>query len=339
MLAMVAIGRMLPHVRIMIPEQFPTSSARVAIIGAGHVGATTAYALMLRALFREIVLIDTNFGLACAEAADIRDANALARPARIWAGTYDDAAGASIAVITAGGATAGTQDRLSVAASSAAIVNSCVAQLMAARFGGIILVAANPVDVMSLVAFRRSGLPASRVIGSGTLLDTNRLRQELALDLGVAPGAVEGVVLGEHGDSEVVAYSALRVGGLGLAHFAEPGSEPDHLDVARRVRTAAYTIIKGKGHTSFGVATAIVRICEAIVRDEHAVIPVSTFLTGQFEIEGVYLSLPCQLGAAGIERVLTPDLSGEEREALSRSASVLRDAASSLERAGVSNSN
>jgi L-lactate dehydrogenase len=290
---------------------------------------------MLRALFREIVLIDTDLALACAEAADIRDANALARPARIWAGTYDDAGSASIAVITAGGATTGTQDRLSVAASSARIVTSCVDQLMAAGFSGIILVAANPVDVMSLVAFRRSGLPASRVIGSGTLLDTIRLREELASDLGVAPAAVEGVVLGEHGDSEVVAYSTLRVGGLSLAHFANPGNEPDHIDVARRVRTAAYTIIEGKGYTSFGVATAIVRICEAIVRDEHSVIPVSTFLTGQFGIEGIYLSLPCQLGAVGIERVLTPDLSFEEREALSKSACVVGDAASSLGREAI----
>ena len=304
--------------------------ARVAIIGAGHVGATTAYALMLRALFREIVVIDNNAALAAAEAADISDANALARPARIWAGTYADAASARIAVITAGGATAGAQDRLSVAAGSARIVTSCVDQLMAAGFGGIILVAANPVDLMSLVAFRRSGLSAARVIGTGTLLDTIRLRQELGVELGVAPAAVEGLVLGEHGDSEIVVYSTLRVGGLGLDQFAQPRSEPDHRDVAARVRSAAYTIIEGKGYTSFGVATAIVRICEAIVRDEHVVLPVSTLLTGEFGIEGVYLSLPCQLGAAGIERVLTPNLSPEEREGLAKSASLLVNAASSL---------
>jgi L-lactate dehydrogenase len=313
----------------MALEQLP-SSARVAIIGAGHVGATTAYALMLRALFREIVLIDNNVALACAEAADLRDANALARPARIWAGTYADAATATLAVITAGGATQGSQDRLSVAAGSARIVSSCVDQLMAAGFGGIILVAANPVDVMALVAFRRSGLPASRVIGSGTLLDTSRLRQELAAELSVAPAAVEGLVLGEHGDSEVVAYSTLRVGGSSLSRFAEPADEPDHIDVARRVRRAAYAIIEGKGYTSFGVATAIVRICEAIVRDEHAILPVSTFLTGQFGIDGLYLSLPCVLGSQGIERVLEPELSAEEREALLKSADVLRAAASSL---------
>ncbi|WP_158298680.1 L-lactate dehydrogenase [Sphingomonas psychrotolerans] len=298
--------------------------SRIAIVGSGHVGATAAYALMLRALFREIVLIDSNADLARAEAADLRDANALARPAKIWAGAYADARTASIAVITAGGATHGSQSRLSVASGSAEIVTSCVDQLIAAGFVGVILIAANPVDVMSLVAFRRAGLPSSRVIGTGTLLDTSRLRQELALRLGVAPGAVEGLVLGEHGDSEVVAFSSLRVGGLDMAAFASPAPEPDRAEVAQKVRDAAYTIMTGKGYTSFGVATAIVRICEAIVRDEHAVLPVSTLLTGQLGIEDLYLSLPCVLGAGGIERVLIPDLSSEEEDALRGSAAALR---------------
>jgi L-lactate dehydrogenase len=306
----------------------PTS--RVAIVGAGHVGATTAYALMLRALFREIVLIDSNADLAKAEAADLRDANALARPARIWAGTYADAGAASIAVITAGGATHGSQNRLAVSSSSAEIVTACIDQLMAGGFSGIILVAANPVDVMSLVAFRRSGLPSSRVIGTGTLLDTSRLRQELAIGMGVAPAAVEGLVLGEHGDSEVVAFSTLRVGGLSLDRFPWPDEEPDRGEIARKVRDAAYEIIAGKGYTSYGVATAIVRICEAIVRDEHAVLPVSAFLSGQLDIEELYLSLPCVLGLGGIERVLIPDVSSEELAALRRSAGVLRQAISSI---------
>ena len=164
-----------------------TDQDRIAIIGAGHVGATAAYALMLRALVPEIVLIDSNRVLAEAEAADIADANALARPARIWAGDYADAARASIAIITAGGATHGSQDRLSVAAASAAIVTDCVDRLIGAGFSGVLVVAANPVDLMTLVALRRSGLPASRVIGTGTLLDTSRLKQALSQALGVAP--------------------------------------------------------------------------------------------------------------------------------------------------------
>ncbi|MBC9031677.1 L-lactate dehydrogenase [Sphingomonas sp. JC676] len=301
---------------------------RIAIIGAGHVGATAAYALMLRALFREIVLIDMDAGLAEAEAADLRDANALARPARIWAGGYEDAASAAIAVITAGAATHGGESRLAVAGRSAAIVGDCVDSLMAAGFGGIILVASNPVDLMAHAAFRRCGIDAARVIGTGTLLDSSRLRQALSAELGVAPGAIHAQVLGEHGDSEVAAFSGVRVGGMGLDAFA-----PDAVDreaLARDVREAAYRIVSGKGYTSFGVATAIVRICEAILRDEHAVLPVSTLLTGEFGIENVYLSLPCVLGAGGVERVLVPELHAGEVAALKASAAVLREAGAGI---------
>lgn len=307
---------------------------RIAIIGMGHVGATTAYALMLRALFREIVLIDSDAALAGAEAADLSDANALARPARIWAGGFAEAATAQIAVITAGAATHGTETRLSVAARSAVIVRNCVGELIDAGFGGVILVAANPVDLMALVAFRRSGLPAQRVIGTGTLLDTSRLRQRLAARMDVAPAAVDGLVLGEHGDSEVVAFSTLRVGGLTFDRFVQDHGRLDRRNVAEEVRDAGYAIIAGKGYTSFGVATAIVRICEAIVRDERSVLPVSTMLSGQFGIGDLYLSLPCIMGAAGVERVLLPQLSQEEVAALHASAETLRAAFAAIEAVG-----
>ena len=307
----------------------PIPRQRIVIVGAGHVGASAAYALMLRALFREIVLIDSDSELARAEAQDLRDANALARPARIWAGDYADAAGAGIAVITAGAATHGDETRLSVAGRSAAIVGQCTDALMAAGFAGILIVASNPVDVMAQVAMRRSGLGAARVIGTGTLLDSNRLRQALAERLGVAPGAIHAQVLGEHGDSEVAAFSGARVGGMALEAFA-PGAI-DRAAVAKEVREAAYAIVGGKGYTSWGVATAIVRICEAVVRDEHAVLPVSTLTTGELGIEGVYLSLPCALGAAGVERVLVPDLDAGEIAALRASAAILREAGAALD--------
>ena len=300
---------------------------RVAIIGAGHVGATAAYALMLRALFREIVLIDNDAELTAAEAEDLSDANALARPARIWAGSYADAASASIAVITAGAATHGDESRLSVAARSAAIVRACATGLVSAGFQGILVVAANPVDLMALVALQASGLPAARVIGTGTLLDSSRLQQALAARLGVAPASVDAMVLGEHGDSSVAAFSSVRIGGLPLARFAGHG---DPSRIAADVREAGYRIIGGKGYTSFGVATAIVRICEAILRDEHSVLPVSSMLTGQFGIADLYLSLPCILGAAGVERTLTPDLTDEETLALQHSADAIRVARDTL---------
>ncbi|WP_339913112.1 L-lactate dehydrogenase [uncultured Brevundimonas sp.] len=299
---------------------------RVAIVGAGHVGATAAYTLMLRALCREIVLIDSDPTLAAAEAADLSDANALVRPARIWAGTYEDAAAAQIAVLTAGAATHGAESRLSVVSRSAAIVTSCVDQLIDAGFSGILIVAANPVDLMTLLALRRSRLAANRVIGTGSLLDTARLQQTLAIRLGVAPGSIDGLVLGEHGDSEVAAFSTVRVGGLTLDRFCATDQDLERLQIAREVREAGYRIVQGKGYTSFGISTAIVRICEAILRDEHAVLPVSTLLTGQYGITDVCLSLPCVLGAIGVERVLSPDLSAEETRGLLASATTLRAA-------------
>ncbi len=166
-----------------------TAPLRIAMIGAGHVGATAAYALMLRGPFSEIVLIDANQALAEAEAADLSDADALARSAEIWAGGYADAAAAQIAVITAGAATHGTQTRLSIAAASAVIVGECVDSLMAAGFKGVIVVAANPVDLMSLLACRRSGLPSARVIGTGTLLDSMRLRMSSGSAVSLSPNA------------------------------------------------------------------------------------------------------------------------------------------------------
>ena len=310
-----------------------TDRNRIAIIGAGHVGATAAYALMLRALAREIVLIDNDTVLADAEAADLSDANALARPCHVFAGTYADAASAQIAVITAGAATHGLETRLSVSAQSAAIVTECVGQLMGSGFSGIILVAANPVDLMTLVALRRSEFNPARVIGTGTLLDSSRLRQSLAETLNVAPGSIDGLVLGEHGDSEVAAFSTVRIGGVPLARFCRSGEAPDRDELAREVRGAGPRIVEGKGYTSFGVATAIVRICEVILRDERAVLPVSTLLTGQYGITNICLSLLCVLGGNGVERILSPILTEAEKTALRASATVLKNALAAIDQA------
>jgi len=187
---------------------------------------------------------------------------------------------------------------------------------------------------MSFVAHRRSNFAAARVIGTGTLLDSSRLRQAIAECLAIAPTAVDALVLGEHGDSELAAFSTVRVGGMALAAFAtEAGLALDNAAIAAGVRTAGYDIIAGKDYTSWGIATAIVRICEAIIRDEHAVLPVSTMLTGQYGIAGLYMSLPCVLGRAGVERVLTPDLNGDELGALSRSGEAIRNALEMLDRA------
>jgi len=297
--------------------------SRIAIIGAGHVGATAAYALMLRGIVAEIVLIDKSAEHAAAEATDIADANAIAQPARIWAGDYNDVRTAAILVITAGATPKEDEPRTSVAGRSAAIVRECVRQAMDAGFGGVIVVASNPADGMAQVAQAASGLPPERVIGTGTLLDSNRFRKRIADRLGIAPGAVAAQVLGEHGDSEVMAFSTVRIGGMDLDAYLD-GRQFDRAGVAHAVVRAAYKISHGKGYTSYGVASAIARICEAIHRDERVVLPVSTLLSGQYGIDGIYLSLPCLIGAEGVLRVLTPELTGDETAALLASAEVLR---------------
>jgi L-lactate dehydrogenase len=300
-----------------------STSSRIAIVGAGNVGATAAYALMLRGLFAEIVLIDHNPERAGAEATDIADTNAIAQPVRIWAGDYADVSNASILVITAGAGTKDGEPRTAVAGRSAAIVRECVTQAMEAGFDGILVVASNPADAMTQVAQQTSGLPPERVIGTGTLLDSNRFRKRIADQLAIAPGAVEALVLGEHGDSEVMAYSTVRIGGMDLdAYLGEQSF--DRPGVAHDVMRAGYTISDGKGYTSFGVASSIARICEAIHRDERVILPVSTLLTGQYGIDGIYLSLPCLVGAGGILRILTPSLTDDEQIALVASSDLLR---------------
>jgi L-lactate dehydrogenase len=300
-----------------------STSSRIAIIGAGNVGATAAYALMLRGLFAEIVVIDHTPERAAAEATDIADANAIAKPARIWAGDYADVADASILVITAGAGTKDGEPRTAIAGKSAVIMRECVRQAMDAGFKGIIVVASNPADAMTQVAQTTSGLPSERVIGTGTLLDSNRFRKRIADQLAIAPAAVEAMVLGEHGDSEVMAYSTVRIGGMDLDTYLGDQSF-DRQATAHDVMRAGYTISDGKGYTSFGVATAIVRICEAIHRDERVILPVSTMLRGQYAIDGIYLSLPCLVGAGGVLRILTPALADDELTALHASADILR---------------
>lgn len=288
-------------------------------------GATAAYAMMLRALFEEIVIIDSKVELASAEAADLIDANALARPARIWAGTYADAASAQIAVVTAGAASHGNESRLSLGSRSAVIVTECVRGLCEAGFDGVLVIASNPVDLMTMVAIRHAGLPPCKVIGTGTLLDTSRLKQALAASLKVSASAIDGYVLGEHGDSEVAAFSTVRIGGQSLGAFVGENAPPDLGDLAAGVRDAAYRIVEGKGYTSFGIATAIVRICEAVVRDERSVLPVSAWIDRRFGSADICLSLPCLVGRGGVERVLFPALKGEEEDALLASAAKLTE--------------
>jgi L-lactate dehydrogenase len=309
---------------------------RIGVVGCGHVGATSAYSLITGGVAREVVLIDSNRALGEGEAMDLQHAAVLARPVRVWAGDYSDVADASIAVITAGLGSRPGESRLDLLGRNVRVVRECMRHLLAAGFNGIVLMTTNPVDVLAQVAQDESGLLVERVIGSGTVLDTARLRAILGERLGLEARSIHTYVIGEHGDSEIAAWSAASVAGVSLKDYCASVSEYlDFDELLRQVRGAAPEIVRHKGYTSFAIASCVTRICEAILRDEHTVLPVSTMLKGQYGISDVYLSLPCVVGRRGVERVIELPLDEEERAGLHASAKVLRHSLISLHAGGV----
>ena len=311
----------------MTIETLPDS---IAIIGCGHVGSTSAYALMLRGVARDLVLLDANHAAAEAEAMDLQHAVPMGRPIRIRAGDYADAARAGIVIISAGVGGKPGESRLELLERNVDVVRECMTALSAEGFMGIVLMTTNPVDALAQVAYEQSGFPASRVIGSGTVLDSARLRAMLGEDLGVEARSIHAYVIGEHGDSEIIAWSSASVAGVPLLQYARDGQLADPGALLQRVRQAAPDIIRSKGFTSFAIASCVTRICEAIIRDEHTVLPVSTLLTGQYGISDVYLSLPCVVGRVGVERVIDIPLDAAEHAGLHHSAGVLQHALQSV---------
>jgi L-lactate dehydrogenase len=304
----------------------------VAVVGCGHVGATSAYALMLSGVAREIVLLDADARRAEGEAMDLQQAGALSRPVEVYAGDWRDAARASVAVIAAGVGGRPGESRLDLLGRNVVVVREVMSKLLAEGFGGVVLMTTNPVDVLSQFAQEDSGLPVERVIGSGTVLDSARLRAMLGDELGVEPRSVHAHVIGEHGDSEIAAWSSARVAGAPLREFCEAAGLPcpDFDGLLGRVRRAAPDIIERKGYTSYAIASCVARICEAVLRDEHSVLPVSTRLAGQYGISDVYLSLPCVVGRRGVERVVEIPLDDRELEGLRASAELLRRTAAGV---------
>ena len=300
---------------------------RVAVIGCGHVGATSAYALAMGGVAREIILVDIDAGLAEGEAMDLQHAVPLMRPVLVRAGDYRAAAQADIAVVAAGVGSRPGETRLDLLERKVTVMRAVLRELLAAGFNGIVLMTTNPVDILAQIAQEESDLPVNRVIGSGTVLDTARLRAMLGESLGIEARSVHAYIVGEHGDSEIAAWSAARVAGVPLREFCEETAGNDDCEFAPllgRVRRAAPEIINRKGYTSFAIASSVARICEAILRDERSVLPVSTLLTGQYGIEGIYLSLPCVVGRGGVERVIELPLDAGEQAGLRDSAEVLR---------------
>lgn len=308
-------------------------AVKVGIVGAGFVGAAAANALVLRNVATEIVLVDVDAAKAAAEAADVAHVTPFAEPVRVTAGGLEDLAASAVVVITAGAGQRPGQSRLDLAQRNAEIVGGMVPEIAKHAPTAVLLVATNPVDVMTVVAERQAaeaGVPAERVLGTGTMLDTARFRQILAARIGVDVTHVHGFVVGEHGDSEVLVWSSVDVGGRPLTEFAGAmgagWSDRDRTAIEGEVVTAAYRIIEGKGATYYGVAAVIARAVEAVLRDRRSILTVSAWSPAY----GCALSLPRLLSGSGVVRELGVSMDDGERERLERSASVLRESVERL---------
>lgn len=312
------------------------NNRKVAIIGCGFVGSASAFALMESGLFSEMVLIDVDADRAEGEALDISHGTAFASPIDIYAGTYDDIADAGIIIITAGVGQKPGETRIDLVNKNVAIFKDILGEIRARDFSGILLVVSNPVDILTYVSVKLSGLPECRVIGSGTVLDTGRLKHIIGERLGVDPRNVHARILGEHGDSELIAWSSAHVAGIPLEDFynmrvSDGSYEEFRRETSDLVKNSAYEIIKKKHATYYGIAMAIKRICGAVVRDEKSVLSVSNYMQGEYGISDIALSTPCVVGADGIEVRMPPSLNCREQEQLKESAQMLQDVARDLD--------
>lgn len=307
------------------------NSRKVAVIGCGFVGSSSAFALMQSGLFSEMVLIDADTKRAEGEAMDISHGISFARPMQIYAGNYDDITDAAIIVITAGANQKPDETRLDLIKKNAAIMKSIVGEIKKRDFGGILLIVSNPVDILTLIALKESGYPSNRVIGSGTVLDTGRFKYLLGEHLDVDSRSVHAFIIGEHGDSELAAWSNARIGGLKVNDFCELRGHFNHEQSMKKifedVRNSAYEIIERKHATYYGIAMAVKRICEAIVRNEKSILPVSSLMTGEYGLNDVVLSIPAVVGETGVQKVIPIELNDKELTKLKDSANILKDIA------------
>jgi L-lactate dehydrogenase len=304
------------------------SSRKVSLVGTGLVGSSFAYALMIRGLASELVLIDANAGKAEGEMMDFNHGLSFTRPMKISAGKYTDCAGSHVVVIAAGASQKPGESRLDLLGRNAAIFRQIVPQVVSRNPEGIILIATNPVDILTYVSVRVSGLRPGRVIGSGTILDTSRFRFLLGQYYGVDARSVHAYIIGEHGDSEIPVWSLASIGGVRLQEFAplrnKQYKQSDMDELFARVRDAAYEIIRRKGATYYAIGLGLVSIVEAILGDYRRVLSVSTLMNGQHGVRDMCLSLPCVVGSNGVEEILTLNLGSTEESGFRTSAGKLK---------------
>jgi L-lactate dehydrogenase len=303
---------------------------KIGIVGCGFVGSSGAFAIALEGSANDLILVDVNADLATAHAEDILHATPFSQPLRVAAGDYPMLDGADLVVLACGVGQKPGETRLKLLKRNSRVFEDVVPRVLEHAPDTILLIVTNPVDIMTRVVTKISGLPSQRVIGSGTILDTARFRTLLAEHLKIAPHSVHAYVLGEHGDSEVLAWSSGKVGGVNVDEFAaqigRPLTNQDKARIDNSVRYAAYRIIEGKGATYYGIGAGIARIARAIGDDEGAVLT----LSNAEGFGGVSLSLPRVLNSKGIETTIEPVLSGAESDALKKSAEILEAAAAEL---------
>ncbi len=308
---------------------------KAAVIGCGFVGSATAFTLMQSRLFSEMVLLDANEEKADGEAKDIAHGVPFAGQMKIYAGNYDDVADAAIIIVTAGANQKPDETRLDLVYKNVAIYKSIIPEIASRDYQGILLVVSNPVDILTYTAIKLSGLPENRVIGSGTVLDTARLKYALGEHLSVDSRSVHSFIIGEHGDSEIAAWSSTNVSGIPLNDFCEMRGHFNHEasmeEIANRVKNSAYEIIAKKHATYYGIAMSVKRICECIMRDEKSILPISTIMHGEYGIENIALSMPAIVGANGVETHVPISLNEEEAQKLKESADALKKVIDGLE--------
>ena len=308
---------------------------KAAIIGCGFVGSSAAFSLMQSGLFTELVLLDVDSNRAEGEAMDISHGMPFSSPMKIYAGDYDDIADADIVIITAGANQKPGETRLELVSKNVKIYQGIIPKLVGRDYKGILLIVSNPVDILTYVAWKLSGFERSRVIGSGTVLDTARLKYLVGEHLGVDSRGVHAFVVGEHGDSELVVFSSATVSGVALSDCCQMRGYLDHDDeldcISEDVKNSAYEIIERKKATYYGIAMAVKRICECIVRDERSVLPVSSLMQGEYGLHDIVLSMPAIVSAAGVEQIVPLALDEEEQQLLQESAQALHEVLASIE--------
>lgn len=301
---------------------------KVAIVGTGFVGSSYAYSLVNQGTVSELVLIDLNKERAEGEAQDLNHGVPFGSPMKIKAGDYTDCHDVDLVVITAGANQKPGETRLDLASKNAKIMQGIVKEIMASGFDGILVIASNPVDVMTHVAYEASGLPKERVIGSGTILDTARFRYLLSDYFQVDSRNVHAYIVGEHGDSELPIWSHVTIGGLPLNVYGKLNNfyeDRDMQAIFENVRDAAYQIIQKKGATYYGIGMGLARLTKALLYNENSILTVSTYFQGEYDIEGVFMGIPAVVNANGVREILRLNLSDREQQLLENSANILKD--------------